>query len=64
MIFFVAYTRVGGNKKGVFTRQRQPKTAAYILRKRYHYLGKTIDGASLPIDLTPYIHNLVPRDEL
>ena len=28
-------TRVGGNKKGMFTRQRQPKMAAHILRERY-----------------------------
>ena len=27
--------RVGGNKKGVFTRQRQPKAAAHLLRKRW-----------------------------
>ena len=29
-------TRVGGNKKGVFTRPRQPKAAAHLLRKRWH----------------------------
>ncbi|CAL8363633.1 unnamed protein product [Lota lota] len=28
-------TRVWGNKKGIFTRQRQPKAGAYILRERY-----------------------------
>jgi beta-glucuronidase len=27
--------RVGGNKKGVFTRDRQPKSAAYALRRRW-----------------------------
>ena len=27
--------RVDGNKKGVFTRERQPKTAAFILRERW-----------------------------
>jgi len=27
--------RVNGNKKGVFTRERQPKTSAYLLRKRW-----------------------------
>lgn len=27
--------RVGGNKKGIFTRDRQPKSAAYILKKRW-----------------------------
>lgn len=30
--------RVGGNKKGVFTRQRQPKDAAYLLKKRWETL--------------------------
>ena len=28
-------TRVGGNKKGVLTRQRQPKAAAHALRLRW-----------------------------
>jgi beta-glucuronidase len=28
-------TRVGGNKKGIFTRQRQPKAAAFVLRERW-----------------------------
>lgn len=28
-------TRINGNKKGVFTRQRQPKAAAHMLRKRW-----------------------------
>ncbi|XP_065587905.1 beta-glucuronidase isoform X2 [Cyrtonyx montezumae] len=28
-------TRVLGNKKGIFTRQRQPKSAAFVLRERY-----------------------------
>ncbi|XP_042288153.1 beta-glucuronidase [Thunnus maccoyii] len=32
-------TRVVGNKKGVFTRQRQPKAAAFILRDRYWRLA-------------------------
>jgi beta-glucuronidase len=27
--------RVGGNKKGVFTRDRQPKAAAWALRRRW-----------------------------
>ncbi|XP_006889837.1 PREDICTED: beta-glucuronidase [Elephantulus edwardii] len=27
--------RVLGNKKGIFTRQRQPKSAAFVLRERY-----------------------------
>lgn len=31
--------RVGGNKKGVFTRDRQPKAAAHALRKRWRPEG-------------------------
>ncbi|XP_074869413.1 beta-glucuronidase [Carettochelys insculpta] len=34
-----ATTRVLGNKKGIFTRQRQPKAAAFILRDRYWKLA-------------------------
>ena len=33
--------RVDGNKKGIFTRQRQPKDAAYLFRKRW---------TTLPVD--------------
>ncbi|CAN9501606.1 unnamed protein product [Ophioblennius macclurei] len=32
-------TRVVGNKKGVFTRQRQPKASAFVLRERYWRLA-------------------------
>ncbi|KAG8451786.1 hypothetical protein GDO86_003832 [Hymenochirus boettgeri] len=32
-------TRVVGNKKGIFTRQRQPKSSAFILRDRYFKLA-------------------------
>lgn len=32
--------RVAGNKKGVFTRERQPKMAAHVLRQRYQQLLK------------------------
>ncbi|MEE1803321.1 beta-glucuronidase [Streptomyces sp. JV176] len=31
--------RVGGNKKGVFTRERHPKAAAHALRRRWTVLG-------------------------
>lgn len=27
--------RVDGNKKGIFTRERQPKTAAFAIRERW-----------------------------
>jgi beta-glucuronidase len=30
--------RVGGNRKGVFTRERKPKAAAYLLRQRWRRL--------------------------
>jgi beta-glucuronidase len=35
----VSVSRVAGNKKGVFTRDRQPKAAAFALRKRWRKLG-------------------------
>ncbi|KAI8035893.1 hypothetical protein M5D96_011324 [Drosophila gunungcola] len=50
-----SYTRVGGNKKGVFTRARQPKAAAHLLRKRYFALGRDLDQCSFPEDLFTYI---------
>ncbi|KAG8587572.1 hypothetical protein GDO81_005708 [Engystomops pustulosus] len=34
-------TRVVGNKKGIFTRQRQPKSSAFILRDRYWKLANS-----------------------
>lgn len=54
---FAAVTRVDGNKKGIFTRQRQPKQAAHFLRKRYHSLAHDIDNSQLPADLFLYIIN-------
>ncbi|XP_055902504.1 beta-glucuronidase isoform X2 [Eupeodes corollae] len=48
-------TRVGGNKKGVFTRNRQPKSAAHLLRKRYFAVGQEVDQCSFPEDLFIYI---------
>ncbi|HET9646712.1 MAG TPA: beta-glucuronidase [Microlunatus sp.] len=33
--------RVGGNRKGVFTRDRQPKSAAHSLRRRWRQIGNT-----------------------
>lgn len=45
-------TRVGGNKKGIFTRQRQPKMSAHLLRSRYWKLARVIDSyPDLPPDL-------------
>ncbi|XP_015239131.1 PREDICTED: beta-glucuronidase [Cyprinodon variegatus] len=40
-------TRVVGNKKGVFTRQRQPKAAAFILKERYWRLAN--ETGTLPL---------------
>ncbi|XP_023163340.2 beta-glucuronidase-like isoform X1 [Drosophila hydei] len=50
-----SYTRVGGNKKGVFTRARQPKAAAHLLRQRYFALGREVDQCNIPSDLFTYI---------
>ncbi|CRK95286.1 CLUMA_CG008644, isoform B [Clunio marinus] len=49
------YTRVGGNKKGVFTRNRQPKASAHLLRKRYFELASELDNYhTLPTNLYEY----------
>ena len=32
------FFRVAGNKKGLFTRQRQPKSAAFLVKDRWHHL--------------------------
>ncbi|KAL4715427.1 hypothetical protein ACJJTC_015330 [Scirpophaga incertulas] len=41
-------TRVGGNKKGIFTRARQPKASAHHLRARYRALAAADAGAPPP----------------
>ncbi|KAJ4432179.1 hypothetical protein ANN_20795 [Periplaneta americana] len=51
----IPYTRVGGNKKGVFTRERQPKASAHLLRKRYWAVAQELDNATPPSDLDEYI---------
>nr|CAH7731210.1 unnamed protein product [Callosobruchus chinensis] len=48
------YTRVGGNKKGIFTRNRQPKASAHHLRRRYWGLAQQYANISLPQDLFSY----------
>uniref|UniRef100_A0A8C9XTP1 Beta-glucuronidase n=1 Tax=Sander lucioperca TaxID=283035 RepID=A0A8C9XTP1_SANLU len=40
-------TRVVGNKKGIFTRERQPKAAAFILKERYWRLAN--ETGRLPV---------------
>lgn len=50
------YTRVGGNKKGIFLRNRQPKDSAFLVRQRYYALANALDSVeNLPGDLTYYI---------
>uniref|UniRef100_A0A1A9WT52 Beta-glucuronidase n=1 Tax=Glossina brevipalpis TaxID=37001 RepID=A0A1A9WT52_9MUSC len=63
------YRRVGGNKKGVFTRNRQPKAAAYVLRQRYLALAYELDRYPMPQDVFQYVVSwrditLGHRDEL
>ncbi|XP_066588121.1 uncharacterized protein [Prorops nasuta] len=50
-----SYTRVGGNKKGIFTRDRQPKMAAHHVRKRYHSLEFELHGTEMPQDIQRYV---------
>lgn len=56
--------RVNGNRKGVFTRQRQPKATAHLLRKRYWSLAKEIDNATIPTNLDNYVASNRIKDEL
>ncbi|EDW33659.1 GL11760 [Drosophila persimilis] len=58
-----SYTRVGGNKKGVFTRARQPKASAHLLRKRYFALARELDDSSFPEDLFTYIADMGKVEE-
>ncbi|XP_018570902.1 beta-glucuronidase-like [Anoplophora glabripennis] len=50
-----AVRRVGGNKKGLFTRQRQPKSSAHLMRKRFWHLAHELDNATLPGDLDNFV---------
>lgn len=54
IVLFAAITRVGGNKKGIFTRERQPKGAATHVRKRYIRLAQEIDNFKFNEELEPY----------
>ena len=36
--------RVNGNKKGIFTRQRQPKDAAFVFKGRWEKLPEDYKG--------------------
>lgn len=55
-VFISGITRLNGNKKGVFTRSRQPKAVAQLLRMRYFDLAMEVDGLeNQPSDLDEYI---------
>ncbi|XP_003706264.2 beta-glucuronidase isoform X1 [Megachile rotundata] len=58
------FIRVGGNKKGIFTRERQPKMAAFLVRKRYHSLQKELDGTEMPTDLENSISFCHSKDSM
>ena len=40
--------RVGGNRKGIFTRDRRPKMAAYYFRERWHSFPDFFDKSAVP----------------
>jgi hypothetical protein len=44
------YIRPGGCKKGLFSRERQPKMAAHITRWRYWTLAHSSTNVTLPND--------------
>ncbi|XP_046481350.1 beta-glucuronidase isoform X1 [Neodiprion pinetum] len=50
-----SFTRVGGNKKGIFTRDRQPKEVAHLVRKRYFSLAAEQYNVLIPKDLALYV---------
>lgn len=43
MFVLIGTSRVDGNRKGILTRQRQPKLAAYLVRERYLNLAQGKD---------------------
>lgn len=56
-IYTTAFLRVGGNKKGIFTRDRQPKSSAHLVRKRYWTIAEELDNATPPENVSEYICN-------
>lgn len=52
--------------KGIFTRNRQPKSSAHHLRRRYWGLAKQFYQISTPEDLNPYVisQNIHNHEEL
>ncbi|PSN44377.1 Beta-glucuronidase [Blattella germanica] len=53
--YFLSTTRVGGNKKGIFTRSRQPKDSAHFIRRRYWALAEELDNVISPKDIDHYV---------
>ena len=56
----LAFTRVIGNKKGMFTRQRQPKASARLVRCRYWNLAgqlKNVSTSDSNFYCPPYVYN-------
>lgn len=51
LTMFLEIRRVVGNRKGIFTRERQPKASAHLLRSRYHLLANEFYGYPVPEDL-------------
>ncbi|CAL8111717.1 unnamed protein product [Orchesella dallaii] len=56
--------RVVGNKKGIFTRDRQPKASAHLLRTRYHLLANEYYGYQIPEDLHQLLPVYIPEESL
>ncbi|CAG7674586.1 unnamed protein product [Allacma fusca] len=54
-------TRIVGNRKGIFTRQRQPKASAHLLRHRYHLLAAESDNYPIPQDVQENIPVYNPK---
>ncbi|GFG37069.1 hypothetical protein Cfor_05748 [Coptotermes formosanus] len=49
------FIRVGGNKKGIFTRDRQPKSSAHLVRNRYWTIAAELDSATPPDNISVYV---------
>lgn len=47
---------MGGNKKGIFTQDRQPKAAAHFMRKRYWKIAEDLESATPPCDVEDYVY--------
>ncbi|ODN06660.1 Beta-glucuronidase [Orchesella cincta] len=56
--------RVVGNKKGIFTRDRQPKASAHLLRSRYHLLANEQYGYPIPDDLHQLLPVYIPTEKI